>query len=177
MDEDEMLQKITRLLERGGTMLASHHDCGAPLFRCQGEVVCPICSFAGGESAEALAKPPARPASDERRQKDETDPTGRRDSDVSHLKGPLNDSIKVSDLGSDFPEGNIPEEKAPKDDTPQIRLPEGGDPLRARARLSRVLLAKLSALTGSLEQEQDLDKLKKQMDCIEALLKVLRSLQ
>ena len=46
MDEDEVLSKITRLLEQGCTMLATHHDCGAPLFRCQGEVVCPVCSFA-----------------------------------------------------------------------------------------------------------------------------------
>lgn len=45
MDEDEVLNKITRLLEKGCTMLATHHDCGAPLFRCQGEVVCPVCSF------------------------------------------------------------------------------------------------------------------------------------
>jgi len=49
MDEDEVLEKITRLLERGCTMLATHHDCGAPLFRCQGEVVCPVCSFADSE--------------------------------------------------------------------------------------------------------------------------------
>jgi uncharacterized Zn finger protein (UPF0148 family) len=46
MDEDEVLSKITRLLEQGCTMLATHHDCGAPLFRRQGEVVCPVCSFA-----------------------------------------------------------------------------------------------------------------------------------
>lgn len=45
MEEDEVLNKITRLLEKGCTMLATHHDCGAPLFRCQGEVVCPVCSF------------------------------------------------------------------------------------------------------------------------------------
>jgi len=45
MEEDEVLSKITRLLERGCTMLATHHDCGAPLFRCQGVIVCPVCSF------------------------------------------------------------------------------------------------------------------------------------
>ena len=45
MNEDEVLAKITRLLEKGCTMLASHHDCGAPLFRCQGDIVCPVCSF------------------------------------------------------------------------------------------------------------------------------------
>ena len=45
MEEEEAIKRITRLLEMGGTMLASHHDCGAPLFRYKGEVVCPVCSF------------------------------------------------------------------------------------------------------------------------------------
>lgn len=36
---------ITKLLEKGGTMLATHHDCGAPMFRYQGKVVCPVCNF------------------------------------------------------------------------------------------------------------------------------------
>ena len=46
-DENKKLQKITRLLEKGGTMLASHHECGAPLFRYQGKVLCPVCDFEG----------------------------------------------------------------------------------------------------------------------------------
>lgn len=43
--EDDKIQKITKLLETGGTMLASHHECGAPMFRYQGKVVCPVCDF------------------------------------------------------------------------------------------------------------------------------------
>lgn len=31
------------MLEHGGTMLAKHCECGAPLFRYQGRVVCPVC--------------------------------------------------------------------------------------------------------------------------------------
>lgn len=41
--EDKDLQKVTKMLERGGTMLAKHCDCGAPLFKYQGRVVCPVC--------------------------------------------------------------------------------------------------------------------------------------
>ncbi|SNQ59204.1 Sjogren's syndrome/scleroderma autoantigen 1 family protein [Candidatus Methanoperedens nitratireducens] len=44
-DENRKLQMITRLLEKGGTMLASHHECGSPLFRYQGKVLCPVCDF------------------------------------------------------------------------------------------------------------------------------------
>jgi len=42
---DENIQKITKLLEKGGTMLANHHECGAPMFRYQGKIVCPVCDF------------------------------------------------------------------------------------------------------------------------------------
>lgn len=44
-DSDDKIKKITKLLEKGGTMLATHHECGAPLFRYQGKVLCPVCDF------------------------------------------------------------------------------------------------------------------------------------
>ncbi|MCX9081143.1 MAG: hypothetical protein OIN83_02980 [Candidatus Methanoperedens sp.] len=44
-DPDDKIQKITKLLEKGGTMLATHHECGAPMFRYQGKVACPVCDF------------------------------------------------------------------------------------------------------------------------------------
>ncbi len=43
--EEDKIKKITTLLEKGGTMTASHHECGAPLFRYQGKTVCPVCDF------------------------------------------------------------------------------------------------------------------------------------
>ncbi len=43
MDE---IDAMSRLLELGGTMLAEHcRRCGAPMFRYQGNVGCPICDF------------------------------------------------------------------------------------------------------------------------------------
>ncbi|MBU4373792.1 MAG: hypothetical protein KKD69_00960 [Euryarchaeota archaeon] len=42
---EDKIQKITKLLEKGGTMLASHHECGAPMFRYQGKTICPVCDF------------------------------------------------------------------------------------------------------------------------------------
>lgn len=44
-EADDKIQKITKLLEKGGTMLANHHECGAPMFRFQGKTVCPVCDF------------------------------------------------------------------------------------------------------------------------------------
>ena len=42
---EDKVKMITKLLEKGGTMLANHHDCGAPMFRYQGKVICPVCDF------------------------------------------------------------------------------------------------------------------------------------
>jgi UPF0148 protein len=44
-ESDDKIQMITKLLEKGGTMLATHHDCGAPMFRYHGKIVCPVCDF------------------------------------------------------------------------------------------------------------------------------------
>jgi UPF0148 protein len=59
-DENRKLQMITRLLERGGTMLASHHECGAPLFRYQGKVLCPVCDFQEQKEVQEARKPAIR---------------------------------------------------------------------------------------------------------------------
>lgn len=51
--EDKDLEKVTKMLERGGTMLAKHCDCGAPLFKYQGKVVCAVCDAKKQEHAQA----------------------------------------------------------------------------------------------------------------------------
>ncbi len=50
--DDKGLKKVTKMLERGGTMLAKHCDCGAPLFKYQGKVVCPVCDGKKEEQQE-----------------------------------------------------------------------------------------------------------------------------
>jgi UPF0148 protein len=50
--EDNDLGKVTKMLERGGTMLAKHCECGAPLFKYQGKVVCPVCDAKKQEHAQ-----------------------------------------------------------------------------------------------------------------------------
>ena len=142
MEEDEILKRITRLLEQGCTMLATHHDCGAPLFRCQGEVVCPACSF-GTEAAsgEAREQPSDRVA-------------------------PYDDAATQQKDAECFME-----------DEPPAEEPAEESIARSEAHLRRSLQRKLLVLTAGLDEEQDLDKLKKQLDCIEGLLRVFRFLQ
>ncbi len=148
MDEDEVLKRITRLLEQGCTMLATHHDCGAPLFRCQGEVVCPVCSFGtevtSGESGE---QPSGRIASNEE--------ISKYDDAATELKEV--ESFIENELTTEEP---VEESIA-----------------RSDAQLRRSLQRKLLVLTAGLDEEQDLDKLKKHLDCIEGLLRVVRFLQ
>ncbi len=47
------IDAMSRLLELGGTMLAEHCSCGAPLFRYHGQVGCPICDFKMTQNGEA----------------------------------------------------------------------------------------------------------------------------
>jgi UPF0148 protein len=109
-------------------MLATHHDCGAPLFRCHGEIVCPVCS---AETDRSVAKEISGLA-------------------ASQQSGAL-----------ETPSGDI----APKDD---LAL--------AMTHLRAALIRKLEVLVLELEEEQDLDKQKKQLDCIEGLLKAFRAM-
>lgn len=63
-ETNDKLQRITKLLEIGGTMLANHHECGAPMFRYQGKVVCPVCDFQEKpEPARESKKAPESPKS------------------------------------------------------------------------------------------------------------------
>lgn len=42
--DDQKIKRISRMLELGGTMLAEHClTCGAPKFRYQGQIICPVC--------------------------------------------------------------------------------------------------------------------------------------
>jgi UPF0148 protein len=144
MDEDEVLKKITRLLEKGCTMLATHHDCGAPLFRCQGEIVCPVCSFgANGAPSEKVQ---------------------------------LSSSTAPKETISNS-ENAFMQQKSAKESISNRLIQEDNELARIKAHLCGSMLIRLEILTKGLEEEQDLDKLKKQLDCIEGLLRVFRFLQ
>ena len=74
-DKDMKVKRIARFLELGGTMLAEHCKiCGAPKFRYQGTVICPICDVreegeetAAPEPAAEVQAPEVRPSSERER--------------------------------------------------------------------------------------------------------------
>ena len=170
MNEDEVLAKITRLLEKGCTMLASHHDCGAPLFRCQGDIVCPVCSFQ--EEPLSTMRVPATEAG---WGKDERTPDPCREQPPQMQKKSPGSAMEedhpghsVAEDQSDQSVGRDQSDHSIQDD---VLLGSVKDNLRS------VLLLRLRELTDSLRAEQDLDKLERLLDCLDALLRVLRSLQ
>lgn len=173
MDEDEILSKITRLLERGCTMLATHHDCGAPLFRCQGEIVCPVCSFPDRPSAGELS-PEAGEKSDLSASGEDIPAPMHRPpaAEKSRGGGPLEAMRAEASGGMGSPEradgavraAAIAEERMDKE------VAEAKDILRTS------LIARLNEISGAIGSEGDLDRLKKLLDCAEGLLSVLRLL-
>lgn len=57
-EKDKKVKRIARFLEMGGTMLAEHCKvCGAPRFRYQGKVICPICDVKEEGDEEEIPEP------------------------------------------------------------------------------------------------------------------------
>jgi UPF0148 protein len=145
MDEEEMLKRMTRLLEQGCTMLASHHDCGAPLFRCKGEIICPVCSY-GEDKASVVS---AKPVSDAPLVQEE-----RRES-VGSLESSVQSALQAS----------------------EAETPNRDEQVLAEGLLRQALLRKLKELARGVESEGDLDKMHRQLDCIEGMLRILSALE
>lgn len=211
MDEEEAIGRITKLLERGCTMLAAHHDCGAPLFRCKGEVVCPVCSF---EKAEASSSSTTTRSGLVAPQEAVSEA-----GEASHLLGSAQGKGSRRDEGEEakLAEGTEPKtigmgpiirsppKLAPPCDAARREVGAGhaGEAEASKASeasLSKVaagvseehldwedmqaeevhlrdsLLRRLRTLTEEIEKEQDLDRLRKLLECIEGLVRVLRSM-
>ena len=193
MQEDEVLAKITKLLERGCTMLASHHDCGAPLFRCQGDIVCPVCSFED-ESVSAMRRPASEAVSgEEERRQDLSRAQLMQIHETPSRRGIKKDRSDRSaekvepDQSAERGQPDRSSERVEPDQSAEIgqsdRSREGYTSIQDEVQFHSVendlrsaLLFRLHELTASLRAEQDLDKLKRLLDCLEALLRVLKSL-
>ena len=156
-------------------MLASHHDCGAPLFRCQGDIVCPVCSFED-ESISAMRGSTSEAVQSEEERR--PDPIRAQLPQMHEM--PSRRSIK-KDRSDRSAERDQPDRSAERDqpDRPRKGYPSIQDEVQFHSiqnDLRSALLFRLHELTDLLRAEQDLDKLKRLLDCLEALLKVLKSL-
>jgi UPF0148 protein len=146
LKEEEMLERMTRLLEQGCTMLATHHSCGAPLFRCKGRVVCPVCSL------EGQAKPETRELRE-----------GALGEELAQPKKPVEEEVSALEM--------MESEAQPEAEERRRRKKELEDAL------STILLRRLRELEQRADQEEDLEDLRRVLECMYSLLKVLRSLE
>jgi UPF0148 protein len=173
MEEEEAIKRITRLLEMGGTMLATHHDCGAPLFRYRGEVVCPVCSF---EEVGASQVPPHA-------EKVAAEPEERPSGKARSISAPGEEGGSATELGAkravkvvsshetgDY--GEIAHRESVSGKTGQKDEVD-----QAKGELQRVILKKIRDISEKMRDEQDLGRLKSQLEYVKEALKVLEDLR
>ncbi len=93
-------------------------------------------------------------------------------------------ALEMKEEPSGFDQGKVAQEEKMPLEEPSIDKARSDIDTSAQEGLSieeadlrKAILHKLRELTSGIEREQDLDKLKKQFDCIEAALKVLRSME
>lgn len=168
MDEEETIKRITRLLEMGGTMLATHHDCGAPLFRYKGDIVCPVCSF-DLDKGKAVDRPesPLSPKSDKPKASE-----GAKISEKSK-KSEVEKLSSDTSLENRTRFGSEPEnEMISSDKTPEYPKVD-----QMKKELQKAILSKLQEISDKMGEEQDPNRIKNQLECINEALKVLKSLK
>ncbi len=167
MDEDEMLKRMTKLLEQGCTMLASHHACGAPLFRCKGEIICPACSLEEGMTSAAGV--------------------GAQSAQEMQAQGSVSgiDALSERAAPAAVQKATMSEAEAGKTEAGEAggaglgkaEISDRDALISAKAVLRQTLLHRLKELTGGVESEGDLDKLQRQLACIERIMNILKALE
>ncbi|HII07349.1 MAG TPA: hypothetical protein HA349_08585 [Methanotrichaceae archaeon] len=173
MEEEEAIKRITRLLEMGGTMLATHHDCGAPLFRYKGEVICPVCSFmeAGAPQVPSQAENFA------------VESEGRPSSKSRPILTAETEGVSAVEFeGRRGIEQTLPPETRDNSEIAHREAVSGKTGSKdevdlAKEELQRAILQKIREISEKMRDEQDLGRLKSQLEYIKEALKVLGRLR
>ncbi len=158
-EEDINLDKIGKLLELGGTMLANHCECGAPLFRYHGNVICPICdsnSKGAIESQEIKEKTSRKPRENPPLTSDQVT-QGERVEEVKQVEKKVQEKIPY---GTTQPAGN-----------PSNISPETYE------FINNTIINKVVQLCLDLQRETDQGRIKQQMEAIESGTRALKNLR
>ena len=158
-DENRKLQMITRLLEKGGTMLASHHECGAPLFRYQGKVLCPVCDFQEKNQGQKEAQEARKQAI--RKPEEWKEPEERK----------LEDRKLKPEKGPKMVEKIVEQEGIRREIIP-VMEPQ----LAELSRVAALTQSKIHGIAESLEDETDLQRVREKLECIELGIKIIKLL-
>jgi len=148
-------------------LLAVHHDCGAPLFRYRGVVVCPVCSFGDADKME--------PADRYQSAKDQEDlfvqsrqsgpnsiqPSSSSEGIADSVQAPSSDERPASSVDAQPGREIFSHPHTQEDDLAHVRT---------------ALFSKLRELSSAVEKEQDLSRLKSLLDCMEASIRAIRAM-
>ena len=205
-EKDKKVKRIARFLELGGTMLAEHCKvCGAPRFRYQGAVICPVCDVQEEEETpEPVAKvqiPESRQYTEKKRPsfEDEKRVQARRQKSQLGLK--TSEAAKEEEKPLDFEEeklSEIPyEEEEARRTVPvfQAALPERTEksvlertekPVETsrhfgahgdRKLLENLLFKKMVSIAASLQDETDPRNIAEELELIEKGLGLIERLR
>ncbi|TGC09826.1 Sjogren's syndrome/scleroderma autoantigen 1 family protein [Methanolobus halotolerans] len=164
--DDDMVKKISRMLEIGGTMLAQHCDvCGSPMFRYQGRIMCPVCEGA-------------------------TDPRNKLQQELQPESGTSNRLAPVSAEGDSLSEelNDIQSQAAMEDtvktDAPSqvpeadsARHPSSQPDSPSATELESLLMEKMISCARSMRSEDDIRKISDHMDMIERGLSIIEKMR
>ena len=172
--EDIKLDKIGKLLELGGTMLANHCECGAPLFRYHGNVICPICDSNSKGAIESQGKI-------EKTSKK----LGENPPLISDQVEPKIQKVQISEKTTPLT-GNqhftgIPQSPKSFIEAQQVTAQPTGTPLNMSQEtyefINNTIVNKVVQLCLDLQRETDQGRIKQQMEAIESGTRTLKNLR
>jgi len=197
-EKDQKVKRIARFLELGGTMLAEHCKvCGAPKFRYQGQVICPICDVREEGQEETEASIEAVPAAPVERPAPETGTLPEK----SRPWYDTNKEVRESRQNSWFEPRRAEAAEEVEERVPQFReeaqrpVPESRELPRQkaagqkagpanvselqgdRAELEALLLRKLISIASFLQAEKDPRRVIEEFELIEKGLGLIESLR
>ncbi|MCG7848332.1 MAG: hypothetical protein MIO93_04025 [ANME-2 cluster archaeon] len=190
-DEDVKLEKIGKYLELGGTMLAQHCECGAPLFRYHGNVVCPICDSNGSNNPDVIkSRKKEKPGRETSGQNEVLLQTNTSNTD-NNLSGQTNSSITQQYISSpeQRPTSQTPKAQAASAISSSIapHVPPGqASGYEGKTRIispetqefiSYTIINKMVQLCMDLQRETDLGRIMQQMEAIKSGTKALKNLK
>jgi len=169
--EDIKLDKIGKLLELGGTMLANHCECGAPLFRYHGNVICPICD----SNSKGAIK------SQEKTEKTHREPEKNPPFASSQAEQKIQ-KVQASEETTPLTENqHFIEVPKPLTEVQQVTVQPTGTHSNISQEtyefISNTIINKIVQLCLDLQRETDQGRIRQQMEAIESGTKALKNLR
>lgn len=183
--EDIKLDKIGKLLELGGTMLANHCECGAPLFRYHGNVICPICdsnSKVAIKSQEKIEKNSKKPEEKPPLTSDQVEQKIQK-VQISEKTTPLTGNQHFTELPQSFIKSSQFFTQSPQafTEAQQVTAQPTGTPSNISKEtyefINNTIVNKVVQLCLDLQRETDQGRIKQQMEAIESGTRALKNLR